>query len=318
MKKFLIYITGFLLLVIVLSEVTIRFFDLAGKTMLEKEIDNNAMLKPGEKGFFKRGGLKEINSYYSINKQGYNSIIDYDTLDKQNINIALIGDSYVQGMHTDVRHSIGRQLEELFDRNVIVHEYGRDGANIVDYALTFKKYIQSKPYDFTFILVTDKDLRLKKPSTIGRGDRVFKENIFRSLYDNFHLLRYLNINHGLMVHFNKLINNGPESIDRIHGKNSDKDDLIKETYLNKVNNDALGMISSKVIFLYEEDRLSHYFIESFNFQFKKVIHLKHPINHGLDKHWNINGRYNCAKTMADYINEHKNRTKKINENKNLN
>lgn len=301
MKKFLIYSAVWLLLVVVSLEISLRVFGLAAQTMPTKNVDNNYVFEPGKSGFWVRGGLKEINSYYAINKQGFNSIVDYTDLDNKNLNIALIGDSYIQGFHTDANYSIGRQLEDMLGPNVVVYEFGRAGGNIVDYGLVYEEYVKNKKYDFIFILATDKDLALEKASFMGKGNRVPGKDLTRKIYDNVHLLRYLNINHGLGVHFNKLINNGPDSIDRIHNNNLSSDIITKESYLNSVNEDALKLLPEDVIFLYEEGRLDDVFIENFDFKFKKVIHSKTPKDHGLDAHWNINGRYNCAKSMAEYI-----------------
>ena len=301
MKKFLIYSAVWLLLVVVSLEISLRVFGLAAQTMPTKNVDNNYVFEPGKSGFWVRGGLKEINSYYAINKQGFNSIVDYTDLDNKNLNIALIGDSYIQGFHTDANYSIGRQLEDMLGPNVVVYEFGRAGGNIVDYGLVYEEYVKNKKYDFIFILATDKDLALEKASFMGKGNRVPKKDLTRKIYDNVHLLRYLNINHGLGVHFNKLINNGPDSIDRIHNNNLSSDIITKESYLNSVNEDALKLLPEDVIFLYEGGRLDDVFIENSDFKFKKVIHSKTPKDHGLDAHWNINGRYNCAKSMAEFI-----------------
>jgi hypothetical protein len=301
MKKFLIYSIVWLILVLVSLEIALRVFGLSAKTMPTQNIDNNYLFEPGNSGFRIKGGLKEINCYYEINKQGFNSIVDFDELDYKNLNIALIGDSYIQGFDTDVNHSIGRQLEEMLGKNVVVHEYGRAGANIIDYALAYQQFVKSKKYDFVFVLATDKDLEATKPSYMGQGKRVPKQSLIRKVYDNIHVVRYLNINQGLGVHFNKLINDGPESIDRIHNENLPDEIITKESYLATINQDALKLLPKEVVFLYEEDRMNDFFVSTYDYNFKKVIHFKLPKDHGLDAHWNINGRYNCAKAMAEYI-----------------
>ena len=305
MKTFFKYIAIWSLLVILLLELTIRVFDLAAKTNPTQNVDGNYLFAPGKSGFWVRGGLGELTNYYEINKQGYNSIIDYDLVDPENLNIALIGDSYIQGFQTDVRQSIGRQLEDILGDNTVVHEYGRAGSTIVDYTLTYQQYIKNKDYDFVFILATDKDVVLSKASNIGRGNRKPKKTLSRKIYDNFHTLRYLNINHGLGLSFNRLINKGPESIDRIHRDSASKRELSEEEYLKNVNTSALDSLPSSIVFLYEYDKLSSYFIDNFDFNFVEINHIKQPKDHGFDGHWNKNGRYNCAMAMAKYIKESK-------------
>jgi len=301
MKKFLINTFGWLFVVILISELTIRIFGLAAKTMPTKNINGDYLYEPGKSGYWVRGGLREVYNYYEINDQGYNSIINYNSLNNDNLNIALIGDSYIQGFQSDVRHSVGRQLEYILGDSVVVHEYGKAGSNIVDFALTYQKYIKDKNYDFVFILATDKDLVKFKASNIGRGNRIPKKTLSRTIYDNFHLLRYLNINHGLGVSFNDLIKNGPESIERIHRKSDSDYGLSEEEYIDRLNQDAIDLLPETVIFLHEYDKLSEFFIENYDFQFVKIKHEKQPKDHGFDGHWNRNGRYNCAKAMADFI-----------------
>lgn len=303
MKKFLKYVFVWFVVLILIFEVTLRVFGLSAKTSPTYNIDGNYMLKPGDSGYWVRGGLAEINNYYQVNEQGFNSIVDYDELNKHNLNIAILGDSYIEGFQTDVRYSIGRQLEDILGSKSVVHEFGRSGANITDYSLAYEEFIKDKGYDFVFVLVTDKDLMSNTPSFVGKGNRVAKKTISRTIYDNVHILRYLNINHGLGVHFNKLINNGPESIARIHNKDTNTV-LTEELYLSKINKKALSSIPNSVIFLHEDDRLNQYFIQNFDFKFKKIKHEKLPKDHGFDGHWNKNGRFNCAKAMAEYINSY--------------
>ena len=306
MPKFLKYIVGWLVLVVLILEVTLRVFNLAAKTMPTVNLDNDYVFEPNSSGVWIRGGLGELKNYYQINNQGYNSIVNYDSLNSQNLNIAIIGDSYIQGFQSDVRKSIGRQLELLLDSSkTTVHEFGRAGANIVDYQLVYEKLIQSRDYDYVFILATDKDMKNEKASYMGRGNRVPKKTISRKVYDNFYLLRYFNINQGLGTHFNNLISNGPESIDRIQNKAIVKPST-KEEYLKSNNKTVINKLSNNIIFLHEDDKLSEFFIENFDFNFVKINHKFKPYTHGFDSHWNETGRYNCARSMYNFILENQN------------
>jgi hypothetical protein len=265
-------------------------------------LDNDYVIEPNSSGTWIRGGLAEIKNYYQINNLGYNSTIDYEALKEENLNIAIIGDSYIQGFQTDVRKSIGRQLEGILDSvTTVVHEYGRAGANIVDYQKVYEKYIDSKPYDYVFVLVTDKDLKIFKASYMERGKSVPKKTFSRKMYDFFYVFRYLNINQGIGIRFNELISKGPESIERIHSKQSKSTTI--EDYLKSINKQAIDKLPNNLIFLYEEGKLSDYFIDNFDFNYVKIEHTLEPSNHGFDGHWNVNGRYNCAMSIAKYINK---------------
>ena len=51
MKKFLLYTLGWFLIVIGMSEISLRIFDLAAKTMPTKNIDGDYLFEPGRSGY---------------------------------------------------------------------------------------------------------------------------------------------------------------------------------------------------------------------------------------------------------------------------
>ena len=189
MKNFAKRVFGTVFLSVLLLEAFLRIFNFAGITMPEVNIDGNKMLKPGSNGIWVKGGFGEIKSHYVINHQGWNSIVDYDSIDNSKIKIAIIGDSYIQGLHVDVENSIGRILEKK-SSNYVVHEFGRDGANIVDYSLVYNKWVIGK-YDYVFILSTDKDLTSKQPSFMNQGKKIPSISLTRKLYDSSYTIPLL-------------------------------------------------------------------------------------------------------------------------------
>jgi hypothetical protein len=258
--------------------------------MEEQSIEGNLMLKPNIEGFWNRGGLKELANHYKINEQGFNSTKDYSKINNNKINIAIIGDSYIEGFHTDVEKSIGRILENETDNQVEVHEYGHSGGNIVDFNLVYEKWVKNK-YDYTFILMTDKDIVDKKPSFMTNGDKIPKESFLRDFYNSCYFIRYLNINHGLSVKIGKVIS-----------RNVSSEKSKKRSFsLNKVNFDAFKVFNSSVIILYEDERLDSLFRSKIALKSLQVKHKIKPINHGFDGHWNYNGRKNCAITIQEYL-----------------
>jgi len=314
MRGFIKYILIWFFTVFVLLEFTLRLFDLSANTMPTTSLNNDYVFKPNSSGTWIRGGLAELKNYYSINNLGYNSSINYNDLSENDLNIALIGDSYIQGFQTDVRNSIGRQLEGIINPNkTVVHEFGRAGANIVDYHKVYKQFIQPKNYDFVFILITDKDLERYKPSYMNRGDRVPKKDFTRKIYDLSYVLRYLNINQGIGTHFSKLISNGPESFERIAQEKSIKSETSKKEYINRINLEIINKIPDDIIFIHEKEKLSDYFIDNFNFNFVEIRHDLQPFNHGFDSHWNFNGRRNCATSIARYIRQNPKRASQPNK-----
>jgi hypothetical protein len=294
MKRFIIYITITLSVYLILLELTTRVFDLSGHTIPEANLNNNKLCRPNTEGIWVKGGMREIYSHYKINNQGFNSLKDYSNLDENKVSIAIIGDSYVEGFHVDVENSIGRILEEEFENSVEVHEYAKSGGNIVDFSQMFNKF-EINRYDYTFILIENRDIIFKKASFMGKGNTIPENSAARDIYNRVSFIRYLNINHGLNAKLNEIF-----SFSRSTYRTR------KHITKNNVNVPALKEFNNKCVILYENEKLDTSLIKAFvNLPCIEIIHQITPYNNGFDLHWNINGRMNCALTIKNYIKESK-------------
>ena len=290
MKGFILYIFSFLFLFLVLLELTTRIFDLSNHTILEVNLDNDRLCSPQTEGAWVKGGMREIYSHYKINNQGFNSIKDYSTVDRNKISIALIGDSFIEGFHVDVESSIGRILEREMNDSVEVHEYGRSGGNIVDFSLMFEKFCKGR-YDYTFILASGIDLVDLESCVMEKGNTIPKESSLRKIYDNLYFIRYLNINQGIGVKLRKLIT-----------MSKDIKPLEEKVGSEELNTHALNRLDSTCVIIYEADRLDPDLLSNYkNLPLVKIEHLFTPINFGFEKHWNLNGRRNCALSIKRYL-----------------
>jgi len=292
MKKFILYIIISLSLYLILLECTTRVFDLSGHTIPEANINNNRLGRPNSEGIWVKGGMREISSHYKFNRQGFNSLKDYSSIDKNKVSIAIIGDSYVEGFHVDVENSIGRILEAETQNSVEVHEYGKSGGTIVDFSQIFDEYIRNK-YDYTFILATDMDIIYNKAYFMEKGSSIPQKSVFREIYNRLSFIRYLNINHGLNAKLNKIFSFSDSNV----GKQ-------KRILANDVNVSALKEFDNTCIILCEKEKLDTHLIKPFvKLPCIEIIHLFTPYNHGFDSHWNFNGRKNCALTIKNYLEE---------------
>lgn len=290
MKNFIIYALLILLGTMTVLEVVTRIFNLSADTMPETNLNGNKLLSPNTEGLWVRGGLGELKNHYKINAQGFNSTKDYNLIDTSKINIAIIGDSYIEGLHVDVENSIGRIIERKTRNNVEVHEFGHSGGNIMDFSIIFEKWVKGK-YDYAFILLTDNDITDKKPSFMGKGAKVVKSSFTRNLYDNCYSIRYLNINHGMSVKFTKIL-----SFD-----NFKRDKKEKEMNEKDVNLKAFSLLDETVTILHERDRLNTSLLEKTNLKTLKVDHKLTPIDCGFDGHWGLNGRMNAANSIVEFL-----------------
>lgn len=298
MTKFITYIVVTTILFFMLLELTLRVLGLAGHTIPTTIINKNIMSKPYSESTWVKGNFREIVSHYKINEQGFNSLIDYSAPTGDKLRVAIIGDSYIEGFQSDVEHSIGRQLEKFMDNTVVVHEFGRSSAGIVDYALAYQQMVKDR-YDHVFILISDNNLNAKKARymNIAKTANIKKMPILSRIYENSHTLRYLNINLGLRSNLTQVVNAPPKSIERIH----------KNSALNKIQNynrKSFSVLDEDVVILYETERLSKSFLDTVALRTLKIKHTQLPKDHGFDKHWNNLGRSNVASTIKNFIETH--------------
>ena len=281
MKKFILTTSLISTITLISLELTIRLLGLAGNTMPNTIIKGEYRLKPGSQGVWVKGPQGNIKSKYNINKHGFNSsLYDYEQ-DSSDLKIALIGDSYIEGLHVDVEKSIGRTIEELYDDEISVHEYGISGWNAHNF-LQISREIQHK-YEVIFVLITDEDLSQR----YNNDPKKTEKGIVRKIYGQIHLLRYLNINRGILKRIKEI---GPRSIK-----------VSRENIQYDINYELIKEFPDNTVFLYEESKLCS--LPSHGL-FLEIDHSKQPINFGkVDSHWNSNGRFNCALTVVKYLRE---------------
>ena len=303
MRKFLLRLFIVFLFTWVLLEGVLRWFDLARFTIPTEQIGNNCMLKPKYAGTYVGGGFGEIQSEFIINHQGWNSTVDYQILqDTQKIRVALIGDSYVEGLHVDVDNSIGRQLDKLTRNRTITHEFGRSGANIEDFKLIYTTQIKGK-YDYVFVFLRDGNFNADAPTFMNCNCPENKNKIngsIRSIYSNSAVLSYLNINQLLSENLLGMVN-GIRS--KFSLKDEEQSSASKQVLpILTVKKQVDWIFGPEVIVIYESKLLDIH-SKSVEYPIKQNTFLKINHNEGnrldfaFDKHWNIQGRKDCAATM---------------------
>lgn len=309
MRKFLSRLIIIFLLTWLSLECVLRCFGLARFTIPTEQIGNNCMLKPGYSGTYVGGGFGEIQSKFTINRQGWNSTVDYRNFqDTQKIRVALIGDSYVEGLHVDVDSSIGRQLDKLTRYRSITHEFGRSGANIEDFKLIYTTQIQGR-YDYVFVFLRDGNFNANAPSFMNCQcpDSENSESIkgkIRNVYTHSAVLSYLNINQLLSEN---LLGMYQGFRSKFTAKNKEDDtSKAQEQPIKTAKKQVDWIFGPEVIVIYESQLLDIH-SKSVEYPIKQNTFLK--INHkegkiqdfGFDRHWNILGRRDCAVTMFHAI-----------------
>ncbi len=288
MRKFIFTLTGVILLTSVCLELVLRTFDLARYTLPTVCFQGNKLYTPGYHGLYVGGGFGEISAPFKFNNQGWNSTLDYSVRDSTKINVALIGNSYVEGFQVDVRKSIGRILDSLFVNQTITHEYGHSGSNIVDFEMVYRNFIRDQ-YDYVFVLISDGSLVDNSPTYMGVCEDDVKDNWIRDIYTKSALLSYININQ----YFSE---NAKKSFSNLFSFNRGPVKPKLKKKLRKCNFDGI------IYYLYEPGKLDvneYCRLNKLDKEFLvPVIHSEDEIiNFGFDTHWNSNGRLNCAEAM---------------------
>jgi len=86
---------------------------------------------PNQTGYYTIGNRRMNFAQYHINKSGFNSYRDFNpTKDKEEV--ALLGDSFIEGLHQDYFNSIGEKVENALDNGTEVYEYGHSGYDLAD------------------------------------------------------------------------------------------------------------------------------------------------------------------------------------------
>lgn len=109
MKKFILKTILYIFLILVSLELLVRVFHLHTQ-IPPSYIDEYGVEKrvPKHNGYAVTGNRNQNFSEYDINEFGYNSYRQF-TPSKDKFEIAIIGDSFIEGFHQDYYNSIGKK-----------------------------------------------------------------------------------------------------------------------------------------------------------------------------------------------------------------
>ncbi|WP_420322288.1 hypothetical protein [Flagellimonas sp.] len=191
MTRFLLKIGLYGILIFVILEVLVRIFHLYDDRPT-RFVDSDGINKwiPGQTGYAVYGNRVQNKSAYRINKSGFNSYREFEPSNDK-IEIALIGDSFIEGFHQDYTNSIGKKIENKID-GIEVYEYGHASNDFADqlYLISKNQDHFSKIDHIVFYLRYGDDLERNQYKHINR------KPLFKTLRKS-KLLEY-GINIGLM------------------------------------------------------------------------------------------------------------------------
>ncbi|SFD07357.1 hypothetical protein [Algibacter pectinivorans] len=312
MKKIFFKGAFYSLLIVLVLELVIRGFHLT-KDYPIRIIDKNQVekWKPNQNGYSVTGNRRQNFSEFRINNSGFNSYREF-TPSKEKKEIALVGDSYIEGFHQDYRFSIGNKIEKQLT-GFEVYEYAYAGYDFADELNLISKYKDKfNLIDYVFIdLKFNTDLQRGVYAVIP--DRMNLETPFYRNLRKFKLLVYLNsigVTGDLKTRFRELIalkikpditpsnENKLKEVDEINPKYLANFNTLVETY---------NFDKSRFVLLLEKRNTPNAFknyLKANNFKFidlsSDLEKSKTPTTLIYDSHWNDKGRSIVANAIVKY------------------
>lgn len=312
MKKLFLKTVLYAILILLVLEAVIRVFHLT-KDYPIRYIDEFNVEKwmPDQTGISVTGIRRQNFSEYRINKSGYNSYREFTpTYDKTEI--ALVGDSFIEGFHQNYYNSIGKKIENKFD-NIEVYEFGYAGYDLADQLHLIHAY--KDMFDKIDYVV----LGLKFKNDLTRGqynviqDRMHLETPFYKSIRKIKLI-VLAQNSGV---FEPVYNIVGRILSFLKNKKSKPikektKEEIKKTNLLYIENfksliEKYGYDKERFVFLLDSNITPQIFLEYLNNNNYKYIDFYEALNTSkspttliYDRHWNNHGRSLIANVIAKY------------------
>ncbi|WP_338358914.1 hypothetical protein [Yeosuana marina] len=314
MKQLFFKIAIYAFLILLVLEGIIRVFHLT-KDYPVRFIDERGVerWKPHQEGNSVTGIRRQNFSKFNINSSGYNSYRDFQP-SKENVEIALVGDSFIEGFHQDYYNSIGKKIETTLP-GVEVYEIGYAGYDFADQLHLIHQYPSF------FDLIDHVVIGLKFENDLHRGeydivpDRIKLESpMYRSLR-KIKLLVYLQ-NIGAFSAARELtrtlLSFGQDAPDaaRIETESKESKNL---RYLNYITNfeslvNTYGYNKNRYTLLINKEKTPMIFLTYLDRHGYTYLDFSETLNQSIrpttliyDMHWNDHGRDLIAQLISQYL-----------------
>nr|WP_297785771.1 hypothetical protein [uncultured Allomuricauda sp.] len=306
MIKLFLKTSLYLILIVLSLELLVRVFHLYPEDS-PRFIDEMGVEKriPNYNGFSVTGNRRQNFSEYHINNQGFNSYREF-TPSYSKKELAIIGDSYIQGFHQNYYNSIGKKIENR-TKDLEVYEYGYAGWDLADQLHLLQAYAED------FDKIDHIVIYMKYPMDLGRA--TYEPNTGRikqlnsipfKIRDNIKLLYYAS-QIGFLDPVKNLMT---EKQDAKKASNTEQETALDSLYIG--NFDELLKVypinTTKTSILLDKRNTSPKFLEhctekgidiiDFGSEFEQS---KKPVTLIYDMHWNNNGRSLVAKSIIEHL-----------------
>lgn len=322
MKKFILKSSFYLLLILLALEVIVRVFHLYTEDP-PRFIDELGVEKrvPGNRGNSVTGNRNQNFSAFVINDFGFNSHREFNP-SRDAFDVAIIGDSFIEGFHQDIQNSIGAKIEEKLP-GVTAYKMGYAGYDLANQLHLINAYkVQFQLIDKIIIYLNyESDLNRNIYEPNHQRIKMLSSNLFR-LRDNIKLLSY-GSKIGVLETVKDLVAAKGKKEEKGGYKTNvvlpDPEELLKKNQLRLDNFKSLiglyGFDKSKTAILLDSRKTSDEFlkycrdegIEIIDFADTFSVSAK-PTTLIYDRHWNDHGRSIIAGEIVTFITNGKEKT----------
>lgn len=316
-KKILLY--GFIILVAL--ELLVRIFHLQNE-MPNRFVDDKNVEKwaPNQTGYSITGNRKQNIGKYSINNFGFNSVHTNYYPTKGGFEIALVGDSFLEGFHENYTNSLGQQIEEQL-KGTTVLEFGYSGYDLADELYLIHAYSDLfKKIDHTFIYIRftddlERDIhqlssRLSLETPLSRIAKQLKLLVYLKDIGALDPITQLPGRiKGFIATITGSLNSKEESLEALEKEAIAADNLKLENFKKLITTYPID--KEKFTFLLDKSICSDAFLNYLQANNYKTLDLnealggsKQPTTLIYDQHWSPHGRSLIADLIVAYIEKH--------------
>lgn len=317
MKKLVLKSALYILLILLLLEGIVRIFHLYTEDP-PRFIDDAGVEKrvPDNTGYAVTGNRNQNFSEFRINKAGFNSHREFEPT-ADTFEVALIGDSFIEGFHQDYERSTGKRIEEKVE-GIEAYEYGYAGYDFANQIHLVHAYADDFELidEIIFYLNYENDLKRDIYEPDHGRIKMLSSTVFK-IRDNIKLLAY-GSKIGIIEPLKKLAQGGnafDEPKEAYKTNEMDAQTRAEERKLDeqRIANfqslvDRYGFDTTKTAILLDSRKTSPLFLDYLKQQNIRFIDFadrfkasKKPTNLIYDHHWNTHGRELISEEIAAYL-----------------
>ncbi|MFD0988635.1 hypothetical protein ACFQ1R_00880 [Mariniflexile jejuense] len=303
------------ILIFISLEIIVRVFHLYDHYPLFIINDKNVKTyAPNQDGYTVTGNRVMNFAQYHINKSGFNSYREF-TPSKNKTDIAIIGDSFIEGLHQNYNNSIGKKIESKLNDGTEVFEYGHSGYDFADQLHLISAYKEKFDLiDYIIIYMKfENDLKrdFYEPDQYWIDSQYFLTSRIQNKIKLFNYIGNIGLFEPLRELKGKIVSLGssnPETeSDKTETTKPISNDLVYLENFKKLIK-TYGFNKSKTAILLDSRTTSKSFLnycDSMGYKYldfgKALEQSKTPATLIYDMHWNNHGREIIASEISSYI-----------------